>query len=77
MAVGQVLAAEQDALRAASLPEADPSMLLVGPEGDFTPGELDGLIEAGARPVGLGPNRLRVETAALSMLTAVTLWDRG
>ena len=77
MTSGQVLAAECGALQAASLPEAEPSMLLVGPEGDFTPSELDGLIEAGARPVGLGPNRLRVETAALSMITAVTLWDRG
>ena len=72
-----MLAAERDALQAASLPEAEPSMLLVGPEGDFTPGELEGLVAAGARPVGLGPNRLRVETAALSMITAVTLWGRA
>lgn len=59
--------------RRASVPDAKPCLLLIGPEGDFTPEELDGLIEAGAQPVGLGQNRLRVETAALAMLTAVTL----
>ena len=42
--------------------------LVVGPEGDFTPRELEVLLEAGARPVGLGSNRLRVETAAEALL---------
>jgi 16S rRNA (uracil1498-N3)-methyltransferase len=37
----------------------------VGPEGDFTPGELDLLIGAGALPVSLGRNVLRTETAAV------------
>lgn len=36
-----------------------------GPEGDFTPAELQALLDAGARPVTLGPLILRVETAAL------------
>ena len=42
--------------------------LIVGPEGDFTPRELEVLLGAGARPVGLGGNRLRVETAAEALL---------
>lgn len=37
----------------------------VGPEGDFTPDELDRLIAAGAIPVDLGGLVLRAETAAL------------
>ena len=50
-------------------------LLLVGPEGDFTPAELEVLLSAGAKPVGLGNNRLRVETAAIALLSAATLWD--
>ena len=74
--ISRVLAEQREALDQAALPKAPPCMLLVGPEGDFTLKELDGLVAAGARPVGLGPNRLRVETAALAMLTAVTLWEK-
>ena len=50
--------------------DGQPCFLLVGPEGDFTPSELAALTEAGALPVGLGPHRLRTETAALSLLSA-------
>ncbi|GAX78384.1 hypothetical protein CEUSTIGMA_g5826.t1 [Chlamydomonas eustigma] len=45
-------------------------VLIVGPEGDFTPEEVKLLVEAGAIPTGLGPNRLRTETAAIMMLSA-------
>lgn len=45
----------------------------MGPEGDFTPEELQLLLEAGARPVGLGTLRLRAETAAIAMLAYVQL----
>ncbi len=37
----------------------------VGPEGDFTPAELDALLAAGAIPVSLGQRVLRAETACL------------
>ena len=50
-----------------------PSLLFVGPEGDFTGAEVAGLVAAGARLVGLGPHRLRVETAAVAGLAAVML----
>ena len=36
--------------------------------------ELAGLVGAGAVPVGLGPHRLRVETASMSVLAASILF---
>ncbi|KAL2610186.1 hypothetical protein R1flu_028759 [Riccia fluitans] len=48
-------------------------IIFVGPEGDFTSKEIDSLIRAGANPVGLGPRRLRVETAAVTLLAGVML----
>ena len=48
-------------------------LLIVGPEGDFSAAELDAMLAAGALPVGLGPHRLRVETAAIALLAGVGL----
>jgi 16S rRNA (uracil1498-N3)-methyltransferase len=42
--------------------------LIIGPEGGFTPGEVDQARDAGFQVVSLGPRRLRVETAALVSL---------
>ena len=39
--------------------------VLIGPEGDFTPAEVDAALQAGYQPVTLGESRLRTETAAL------------
>ena len=39
--------------------------LLVGPEGDFSPEEVELAIKAGYKPVSLGSSRLRTETAGL------------
>ncbi|HEY1661754.1 MAG TPA: RsmE family RNA methyltransferase [Verrucomicrobiae bacterium] len=41
----------------------------VGPEGDFTPGELETIQKAGAQPITLGNLTLRVETAAIYCLS--------
>lgn len=46
---------------------------LVGPEGDFTEGELGLALEAGYLPFHLGDSRLRTETAALFLTTAISL----
>jgi 16S rRNA (uracil1498-N3)-methyltransferase len=50
-----------------------PCYILIGPEGDFTPGEAERLASAGVLPVGLGPHRLRTETAAIAALSAAVL----
>lgn len=57
-----------------SAPSAAPAQTVwIGPEGDFTPAESDTLAAAGIAPVTLGPIVLRVETAALFMLTGLAL----
>jgi 16S rRNA (uracil1498-N3)-methyltransferase len=40
-------------------------LVLIGPEGDFSPDELQASREGGFLPVSLGPSRLRTETAGL------------
>lgn len=47
------------------LPLGEEVTLLVGPEGDFSPEEVDMAIKAGYKPVSLGSSRLRTETAGL------------
>ena len=58
--------------RAAGADVARSGRILIGPEGDFTDEEIERMVRAGARPVGLGALRLRVETAAISALAAVS-----
>ena len=41
------------------------ALILIGPEGDFSPEEINAAISAGFAPVSLGDSRLRTETAAL------------
>ena len=41
------------------------TMLVVGPEGDFSPQEIAMALDAGFIPVSLGESRLRTETAAM------------
>jgi len=55
-------------------------LMLVGPEGDFTPAELALARRYGCQPITLGPIILRVETAAiycLSVLSYELLTDSG
>jgi len=40
--------------------------VLIGPEGDFSPAEIELALGRGVRPVTLGSSRLRTETAALA-----------
>jgi len=51
--------------------ELDEVVVAVGPEGDFSAGEYAALAEAGFRPVRLGANVLRAETAAAYILSVV------
>ena len=48
-------------------------LILIGPEGDFSPEEAALAREHGWIPVQLGPSRLRTETAAVTAVTAVYL----
>jgi 16S rRNA (uracil1498-N3)-methyltransferase len=49
-------------------------LIASGPEGDFAGDELEGAIAAGFVAVGLGPNRLRSETAAIAALALAGQW---
>lgn len=47
-----------------------PVVVAVGPEGGWTPGEVEAFQKAGFSPVNLGPHVLRAETAALTVAAA-------
>jgi len=47
--------------------------VLIGPEGDFTPAEIELALSRGVRPVTLGASRLRTETAALAAVFTAQL----
>lgn len=53
-------------------------LIMVGPEGDFTPREVDLALQHGATPVSLGPTILRTETAGLMVLcTAASICNKS
>lgn len=47
-------------------------LVLIGPEGDFTPEEIREAEEAGAHRISLGPTVLRVETAAIAAVSVLS-----
>jgi 16S rRNA (uracil1498-N3)-methyltransferase len=49
-------------------------LIASGPEGDFAPDELESATAGGFVPVGLGPNRLRSETAAIAAIAIAHQW---
>jgi 16S rRNA (uracil1498-N3)-methyltransferase len=51
-----------------------PTVLAVGPEGGFTDDELELAVQAGAKLISLGPRVLRIETAALALAAAFTVY---
>ena len=53
------------------LPNSDDSLILIGPEGDFTPEEIALALEQNFLPVSLGKTRLRTETAGLVSITVL------
>lgn len=50
-------------------------MILIGPEGDFSPEEVQAAMAAGFIPVTLGESRLRTETAGLMAVATVHALD--
>lgn len=55
------------------LPQYPRMIMLVGPEGDFSPEEVKLARAAGYQSVSLGPRRLRTETAGMAVAMAHTL----
>ena len=53
-----------------------PGEILIGPEGDFSPEEVEQAIACGFRPVMLGPSRLRTETAGLVACHTIQLMNQ-
>ncbi len=46
-------------------------LILIGPEGDFSPEEINFALENGFKPISLGTQRLRTETAAVTATVMV------
>lgn len=51
-------------------------LILIGPEGDFTPMEIEEALANGFKPVTLGSSRLRTETAALEACFEINFLNR-
>lgn len=47
------------------------TIIMVGPEGDFCPEEIESLLSSGFMPVSFGDTRLRTETAAICALETI------
>ncbi|WP_143304730.1 RsmE family RNA methyltransferase [Chitinophaga vietnamensis] len=62
--IAHCLPEQQQSLQLLMEPGKD-TIVLIGPEGDFTPEEVKLALGAGFEPVSLGANRLRTETAGM------------
>ena len=51
------------------------TLILIGPEGDFSPAEIELALQAGFKPISLGNTRLRTETAAIVACHTVNLMN--
>jgi len=70
LAAGAVLLAERsDGRRLRDL--APPSTVIIGPEGGFSPAELEAAARAGVELAGLGPRILRSRTVAAAVAAAI------
>jgi 16S rRNA (uracil1498-N3)-methyltransferase len=70
----QKLIAHCEPLHKTSIQSIEPSddlLLLIGPEGDFDPSEIEAAIAKDFMPIDLGPTRLRTETAGIFALSCL------
>jgi 16S rRNA (uracil1498-N3)-methyltransferase len=68
------LIAHCEPLQKTSIKSIEPSndlVLLIGPEGDFAPTEIEAAIAKDFTPIDLGPTRLRTETAGIFALSVL------
>jgi 16S rRNA (uracil1498-N3)-methyltransferase len=73
---------QKDSRRLADIPfpqikKVNKIYILIGPEGDFTDEETTFALEKGCIPITLGPNILKVETAAISTMAYLMLLIRS
>lgn len=53
------------------------TLLLIGPEGDFTEDEIKNLTSKGFKAISMGSNRLRTETAAVTACASFNMLNHG
>lgn len=70
-----VVESERQAIDQSILP-LESYLILIGPEGDFTPKEIELALHNGYKPVTLGNTRLRTETAGLAACFEVNYVNR-
>ncbi|MEG1612040.1 MAG: 16S rRNA (uracil(1498)-N(3))-methyltransferase [Alistipes sp.] len=58
---------------ASALHKGEDAQILIGPEGDFSPAEIEAALAAGYEEISLGTQRLRTETAAVVAVTMVSV----
>jgi 16S rRNA (uracil1498-N3)-methyltransferase len=58
---------------AAALTTGQPTLIMIGPEGDFSPNEVALAVQHGFSPISLGQSRLRTETAGVVACHTVNL----
>lgn len=61
----------REVLESARAAGQDDAVLLIGPEGDFSPAEYTAAMESGFAPLSLGPIILRVETAVFMAVSSL------
>ncbi|MGY4538026.1 16S rRNA (uracil1498-N3)-methyltransferase [Mucilaginibacter sp. UYNi724] len=61
---------------AQSIEKQNRYLILIGPEGDFSPAEVDAALQNGYKAITLGESRLRTETAALEACFEVNFLNR-
>lgn len=74
--IAHCLPGEKKSILQISRPAED-ATLLIGPEGDFTPEEVELALQNGYHPVTLGNTRLRTETAGLVGCTLLAAVNNG
>jgi 16S rRNA (uracil1498-N3)-methyltransferase len=66
---------DKTSLREAIIPQGK-YLILIGPEGDFTPKEIDDALNSNFKAITLGESRLRTETAALEACFEINFLNR-
>ena len=68
---------DEEALLQNEIQPGSSTLILIGPEGDFSPEEVEQATQSGFIPVSLGNSRLRTETAGIIACTTFQLLNQG